>query len=206
MTRLSVILLLSLLTFSFSLGSAAEPVERIAATLNGKIIFLSDLQRHQTFFENAGKNGSGEDLKKVLERVIDNRLLRLEARRFVLQGPTEAEVSQRLKLLRERFKTEAAFQEALGQTGLTLDELKQEIKEELWVEKLLQERIYAFVFISPKEVARYYQEHAADFGGKKQEEVEPDIRKILSEEKRMAKELEYLARLRSHAEIQVNLE
>lgn len=205
MRRLLLILLLSLPVFS-SIGFAAEPVERIAATLNGKIIFLSDLHRHQTFFENAGKNGSGEDSKKILERVIDNRLLRSEAHRFVLQGPTEPEVQQRLKALRERFKTESAFQEALGQTGLSLDELKQEVKEQLWVEKLLQERIYAFVFISPKEVARYYQEHAADFGGKKQEEVEPMIRRTLSEEKRVSKEIEYLARLRSHAEIQVNLQ
>ncbi|NKE69167.1 SurA N-terminal domain-containing protein [Candidatus Manganitrophus noduliformans] len=205
MRCLIFILLLSLPAFS-AIGFAAEPVERIAATLNDKIIFLSDLQRHQTFFENAGKNMRGEDSKTLLDRVVDNRLLRLEARRFVLQGPTETEIQQRLKVLRERFKTEAAFEEALGQTGLSLDELKQEIKEQLWVEKLLQERIHAFVFISPKEVTRYYQEHAADFGGKKQEEVEPIIRKILSEEKRMTKEMEYLARLRSHAEIQVNLQ
>lgn len=198
-------MLLSFLVFS-SVGLGAEPVERIAATLNGKIIFLSDLERHSLFFDNAGKNGSGDDLKKILERVIDNRLLRSEAHRFVLQGPTEAEIQQRLMTLRQRFKTEAAFQEALGQTGFSLDELKQEIKEQLWVEELLQERIYAFVFISPREVTRYYQEHTADFGGKKQEEVEPMIRKILSEEKRTTKELEYLARLRSHAEIQVNLQ
>lgn len=205
MTRLLVILFSFLLAFS-SVGFAAEPVERIAATLNGKIIFLSDLQRHQVFFENSEKNGSGEDLKKRLGRVIDNRLLRSEAHRFVLQDPAEPEIQQRLKTLRERFKTEVAFQQALGQTGLSLEELKQEIKEQLWVEKLLQERVYAFVFISPKEVTRYYQEHAADFGGKKQEEVEPAIRKILSEEKRISKETEYLARLRSHAEIQVNLQ
>ncbi len=205
MTRVFSILLTFFLAFS-SFGFAAEPVERIAATLNGRIIFLSDLQRDQTFFERPGENGSGEDLKKQLERVIDNRLLRFEAHRFVLQGPTEAEVQQRLKELRERFKTESALQEALRKTGLSLDELKREIGEQLWVEKILQERIYAFVFITPKEVARYYQEHAAEFDGKKQEEVEPAIRKILSEEKRMTKEVEYLARLRSHAEIQVNLQ
>lgn len=205
MRRLILILLLSFPVFS-SIGFAAEPVERIAATLNGKIIFLSDLQRHQTFFENAGKNEVSEDQNKILERVIDNRLLRSEAHRFVLQGPTEAEIQQRMKALRERFKTGSAFEEALGQTGLSLDELKEEIKEQLWVEKLLQERIYAFVFISQKEVTRYYQEHAADFDGKKQEEVEPMIRRILSEEKRVSKEIEYLARLRSHAEIQVNLQ
>lgn len=204
MMRLFILFFSSLLLLR-SLGFAADPVERIAATLNGKIIFLSDLQRHLTFFENSGKSGPRGNLKETLERVIDNRLLRLESHRFVLQGPTEEEIQQRLKGLRERFKTEAAFQEALVQTGFSLDELKKEISEELWVEKLLQERIYAFVFISPKEVTRYYQEHASEFGGKKQEEVEPTIRKILSEEKKTTKELEYLARLRSHAEIQVNL-
>lgn len=204
MRRLILILLLSLPVFS-SIGFAAEPAERIAATLNGKIIFLSDLHRHQAFFENVGKNGSEEDLKKYWNGSSRTGSFD-QAHRFVLQVPTEPEVQQRLKALRERFKTESAFQEVLGQTGLSLDELKEEIKERLWVEKLLQERIYAFVFISPKEVTRYYQEHAADFGGKTQQEVEPMIRKTLSEEKRMTKEMEYLARLRSHAEVQVNLE
>lgn len=201
MTPFFAILFSFLLVFS-SIGSA-EPIERIAATLNGQIIFLSDMQRYQTFFENP-ENGSDADPTKRLERVIDNRLLRLEAHRFVLQGPTEAEIQQRLKLLKERFKTESAFQEALRKTGLSQEELKQEIGEQLWVEKLLQERISAFVFISPKEVTRYYQEHTADFAGKKQEDVEPTIRKTLSEEKRKTKEREYLDRLRSHAEIQVN--
>ncbi|SRR5579884_1175136 len=204
MIRPLAIFLSSFLILS-SAGLAAEPVERIAATLNGQIIFLSDLQRDQTFFENPG-NGSGADLKKQLDRVIDNRLLRAEAHRFVFQGPTDMEVQQRLKLLRERFKTESDFQGALRQTGLSLDELKQEVSEQLWVEKLLQERIYAFVFISPKEVTQYYQEHASDFGGKKQEEAEPMIRKLLSEQKRLTKEKEYLERLRSRAEIQVNLQ
>lgn len=64
MRRLILILLLSLPVFS-SIGFAAEPAERIAATLNGKVIFLSDLHRHQAFFENVGKNGSEEDLKNI---------------------------------------------------------------------------------------------------------------------------------------------
>ena len=205
MKGLLAILLSSFLVLSSVSRSAAEPVERIAGVLNGQIIFLSDLQRYHTFFETP-ESGSEEDSKKELERVIDNRLLRLEAHRFILQGPSDAEVQQRLKLLRERFKTEGALQDALRQTGFSLDELKREIGEQLWVEKLLQERIYAFVFITPKEIAQYYQAHAAEFGGKKQEEAEPAIRKILSEEKRTTKEREYLDRLRSHAEIQVNLQ
>ncbi|MBI3804876.1 MAG: SurA N-terminal domain-containing protein [Nitrospirae bacterium] len=187
-----------------STGFSAQPVERIAATVNGRIIFLSDLDRYQAFFSNP--TDTAGDPKKTLDRVIDNRLLQAEAHRFVFQAPTDAEVSQRVKAIRDRFKTEAAYEEALQRTGLSPDELKEETREQLWAERLLQERIYSFVFVSQKEVTRYYQEHLSEFSGKRQEEVEPMIRKKLTDEKRTTKETEYLARLRSHAELQVNLQ
>lgn len=202
MKRLPLLALLFFFGLS-SLGFPAEPVERIVATLNGRIIFLSDLDRYQAFFNGAAESG---DLKKTLDRVVDHRLLGAEAHRFVFQGPTDAEVEQRLRKVRERFKSDADFQGALQRTGLSPEELKEEVREQLWVERLLQERIDSFIFVSPKEVTRYYQEHGAEFGEKRQEEVEPLIRKKLGDEKRASKEKEYLARLRSRAELQVNVQ
>ncbi|MGB3940713.1 MAG: hypothetical protein WBK96_04365 [Candidatus Manganitrophaceae bacterium] len=199
-------LLFSIFIFFFWIAPSpgnAELAEQIAATVNGKIVFLSDLWRYQLFFSK--KTETGDDLKKILDRAIDHRLLRMEAHRFVFQEPTETEIQQRLKRIRERFKDDGSFQEALRRTGFSAEELKEEIGEDLWVEKLLQERIDSFVFISPKETTRYFQEHAAEFIGKQEGEVEPIIRQILTEEKRREKETEYLTRLRSRATIEINL-
>ena len=186
--------------------SAGEPVERIAAVINGEIVFLSDLQRYRLFFEPLEKKQEDPvDSVKSLEAVIARRLLRKEARRFILEGPSEEEVDQRLKSIRQRFKEESAFLRALNQTGFSLEELKEEVRGELWVERLLQERIQSFIFITPRQVEQYYQGHSEAFKGKKLAEVEPAIRKRLTEEREGLKTKEYLTRLREHADIQINL-
>ena len=142
---------------------------------------------------------------KTLDSVVNQRLLRKEARRFVLQGPSEEEINQRSKVIRERFKNEAAFSHALDQTGFSLEEFKEEIRSTLWAEKLIQDRIQSFIFIAPRQVERYYQDHAEEFKEKSLKEVEPKIQKILTEEREILKTREYLARLRDHADIQINL-
>lgn len=187
-------------------GAAPAPVERIAAVVNGQILFLSDLQRHRLFFEPAEKeDGTGPDQKERLDRLIEHRLFLAEAHRFVLQGPSDKEIDDRLNQVRKRFKTDQAFQEALRQTGFSLEALKEEVRARLWVEKLIQERIQFFIFITPQEIERYRREHPEDFKDKKPEEAEPEIRAILTREKESVKRREYLGRLRSRAEIQINL-
>ncbi|HZR45772.1 MAG TPA: hypothetical protein VFA47_03635, partial [Candidatus Manganitrophaceae bacterium] len=198
--------ILILLVSSSSLLSAAEPAERIAAVVNGEIIFLSDLERYRLFFEPLEKKTeTPADPMKILEAMINRRLLLKEARRFILEGPTEEETDQRLKRVRQRFKDEPAFLQALDRTGFSLEELKGEIRGELWVERLLQERVQSFIFITPRQVEQYYQGNAEEFKGKKLPEVEPVIRKRLTEEREALKTREYLARLREHADIQINL-
>lgn len=188
-------------------AAAGEPVERIAAVVNEEIIFLSDLQRYHLFFGPVERKGvPSDDPLETLNAVIDHRLLRKEARRFVVEGPSGEEVEQRLKSIRQRFKNESDFLRALDRTGFSLDEFKGEIREQLWVERLIQERIQSFIFITPRQVEQYYQEHAGEFSGRKLDEVEPKIRKVLTEEKEAAKMKDYLARLRAQAAIQINLE
>ena len=179
---------------------AAEPVERIAAVVNGEILFLSDIARDKAFFDPSEKDPNAR-----LQDLIDNRLLRAEARRFVPQGPSEKEIDRKLKSIRDRFKSDPAFQEAMRRTGISLEELKKEIAENLWVEKLLQERISLFIFVTPQEIEKYYQEHAETFEGKKPEEVEPEIRDLLAAQKGESKKKEYIARLRDRAAIEINL-
>ncbi|HEY5600348.1 MAG TPA: hypothetical protein VIK48_06610, partial [Candidatus Manganitrophaceae bacterium] len=117
----------------------------------------------------------------------------------------EKEIDRKLKSIRDRFKSDPAFQEAMRRTGISLEELKKEIAENLWVEKLLQERISLFIFVTPQEIEKYYQEHAETFEGKKPEEVEPEIRDLLAAQKGESKKKEYIARLRDRAAIEINL-
>ena len=184
---------------------SAEPVEQIAAVVNRQIVFLSDVERYRLFFQKQA-DPSQENTEAALQDLIDNRLLRVEAHRFLLQGPTEEEVNGKIVLIRSQFKNETAFQAALRKTDFSLEEYRTEVRESLWVEKLLRERVSDFIFIAPKDVEAYYQERAGEFPGKKFEAVEPHIRQILASQKAEVKKKEYLTRLRSHAEIEINLQ
>lgn len=181
------------------------PVERIAAVVNKQIIFLTDIGRYQTFFQKE-RTPSKENFQAALQELIDDRLLRVEAHRFIAQAPSNEEIDRAIAGIRKRFANEAAFQEALRQTDFSKEEFKRDVQEHLWVEKLLQERVSAFIFVSPKEAEAYYRDHSEDFSGKKLEAVAPQIEATLTAQKEAAKKKEYLTRLRSHAEIEINLQ
>ncbi len=188
---------------------ADEIVEGIAATVKTigrkpirEIIFYSDIDRYRLFFQ--------PELEKAtppiqLNAVIDQRLFRHEARRFILDGPSSEALEKQLDVIRARFENEIDFKKALNETGMNLDELKKEVREYLWVEMLLEERIKEFIFISPNAIETYYQKHAQHFEGKALEAVEKSIEATLIKEKEILKKNEYLQRLKTNAEIHIFL-
>ncbi len=206
-----IALLISVL-FSVLIPSPARAeqiVEGIAALVTIKsrepireLIFYSDLERHRLFFASPREKS---DLSRRLDQVIHQRLLRPEAKRFILQAPTASAIAERLKKIQKRFESDATFEAALRQTGLIQSELEDEIREYLWVEQLLNERIKGFVFISPKVVEDYFQEHSDLFEGRTLSEVSRQIETFLITQKEAEKKIEYLQRITAKAELEILL-
>jgi len=84
------------------------------------------------------------------------------------------------------------------------DELRNLIHNRLLVDELLNQRVNNFIFVLPKEVDAYYQEHPSDFGDQPVTEVESEIQAILIQEKTKSKRKGYIERLRSRATIRFN--
>lgn len=184
--------------------SAALPAEQILAVVNDRIIFMTDLIRHHQLFEE-DPSPEDQDLKGQLERFIDRVLLRMEAEKFVSHPPTEGEINRALDQIQKRLKGEDALNKVLKQLGLSRKELLDLIVEDLWVKKLIDERIEAFIVILPKDVEQYHQEHPKTFSGRQKEQTQTAIHKILYQKKKSSKEREYLLRLRARAQIRTNL-
>ncbi len=176
-------------------ATPAVVAEQIIAVVNGQLLFQSDLLRDQTFFSNTTSS---------IEKLVDDRLLLLEAKRFVLSPPEEEEVELAFKQVQKKFIDKPAFETALKKTGLTADTLKREILDRLWVKKLIKDRITFFIFITDEEIRQYYQQHQNDFAQKEQKDVEEVIRAILEKEKEEIKIKEYLLRIRSQANIEIS--
>ncbi|MFQ5596917.1 MAG: hypothetical protein ACE5GK_02595 [Nitrospiria bacterium] len=186
-----------------------EMVEGIAARVtfgrqqqNEVVIFYSDLERYQLFFSEPGEEA---DLPHLLNQVIYQQLLRPEARRFVLTPPLLEAVEARFRTIQKRFQKPEDFAQALRQTGLIKEEIITEIREHLWVETLISERINEFIFISPKAVSAYFQEHPDLFKEKRLEDVAEKIEAFLKIEKENQKKAEYIQRLADKAKIEILL-
>ncbi len=204
---MKTLLIRILLLFTVSTAFAETTVEQVAAIVNGRALLLSDIKRHHLFFvkKNDASSEDEVDLCVQLEQSVDHLLLRAEAERFVLHGPSENKIHQHLDIIRRRFKSEEAFKKALRQLGISTEELQKEVADDLWVQQLLRERVDAFIVVPHKEVERYYQERRNLFSGKKKEDAYTAIEKILSKEKETIRRKEYIAGLRKNARIEINL-
>lgn len=188
---------------AFPLEEAQAPVvvDQIVAVVNDRIILLSDLHRDRIFFEYEAAGS----IQEQIEKRVEHQLLLDEAKRFILIPPSEDEVDDAVKKIRQRFKGKDGFQDRLREAGMTLLELREEVEDRVWIKTLLRDRIGFFIFVTKEEEDQYYIEHQDDFKEKDPEERSERIRAILEAEKEKVKTREYISHLKSQAKIQVNL-
>lgn len=96
--------------------------------------------------------------RRVLGRLIDERLRFHEIDRFGLEQVPVARVDKNTQEIRSRFKTDAEFNQRLKQVGLTLAGLRQLVTRQLMVLTYVDERLGPKVFISTEDITAYYQD------------------------------------------------
>jgi peptidyl-prolyl cis-trans isomerase C len=160
--------------------SPAEPVANIEspskkiATFEGGEVTLGELQQF------AQQSGAGElspespqyeaIVAQLMPQLVEIEIAKAYAEE---QGITvsEAEVNQEIETIKDQIAQqaqaqgqdvdrEAAFEGALQQAGLTEEELRQQIREQLPIQKV-QERVAEGAGPSDEEVERFYEENKA---------------------------------------------
>ncbi len=183
-------------------------LDRVLAVVNGEIVSLSEVESELIFFDQVNpapeKGFSDSDIQAGIQKLIDHKLLLAEAKRFDVEDPTPKQIQEKLEEIQKRFSTPGGFEKALRQNAMTLEDLKQKIAEHMIVDRFIDQRIRFFVIVLPEEIASYYAEHQADFQGRPLDEVEKDIERILLEQKEKTKLEDYLTKLRTKANVQIN--
>jgi peptidyl-prolyl cis-trans isomerase SurA len=136
------------------------------AEVNGHPIYRDDVESYyRRRLAGAQQAVSGEqalNLKlSLLNELIDNELLLERARKLALAVP-EAEVDHQIANLSSPYSA-ADFQKMLGDEGLTLATLREQVRQNLLIEKLLQREIGGRVVITSADVEVYYRSHAGQF-------------------------------------------
>ena len=152
--------------------AGAEIVERIVAVVNEEIITLSELRAisipylqkmKQQYSVDYGEEQIIETEKRIVDQLIDEMLVAQEADRLGIEV-TPKEINMAMRDVKERNQlTEAQFEEALAEDGMTLEDYKKELTKQMKKMRLMDQEIKAKVQVSKKEIDEYYQEHKGEF-------------------------------------------
>ncbi len=100
--------------------------------------------------------------KDALNQIIEERIILQEAMRQKLRVD-EKLVLERTDEISSQYPSSQAFAEALTSEGLTLSDVKRKLNQQILVREAIEENVRSKIFVHPKEVTDYYQEHAAEF-------------------------------------------
>ncbi|MBV8049984.1 MAG: SurA N-terminal domain-containing protein [Acidobacteriaceae bacterium] len=194
---------------------AAEVLDRIVATVNGRIILQSDWDtaiRYTALIDGRTMDQlSADDRKAALDRLIDQELLVEQMGSSDAQHASDDDVKQRLQEVRQQYpqaRDEQAWHSVISQYGFSENELKQRIALQLELTRLVDVRLRPGVDIDLQTIESYYnQELLAQLreSGAKElplAEASPKIRELLTEQKVNELLVAWLQNLRSGSDIQ----
>ena len=126
-----------LLTVSFTDIGGAEIIDRILAVVDGAIIMQSDV----TMAVRLGlvpRSAAADSLAAPLDALIERRLMLEEVDRYAPPDPPDADVDRHLADIRTR--AGAGFDSILRDSGISVDQLRRYVRDDLRIESYLQQR------------------------------------------------------------------
>ncbi|MBI4469903.1 MAG: hypothetical protein HY650_11350 [Acidobacteria bacterium] len=138
----------------------AVVIDRLMVIVNGQPITLSELG-WQAALDPEVPPGKPEPelLQRILQQMIDLKLLAQEAEKLPAGDVEEAEITKYLADLISQFPSEAAFRERVASAGLDAATLRERVKQRVEILRFIDFRFRAFVLVTPQEVEHYYQTH-----------------------------------------------
>ncbi|WP_298829573.1 SurA N-terminal domain-containing protein [uncultured Planococcus sp.] len=187
--------------------------EEVVVVVNGDEIlgnvYNSVARQLETTLAAQGHTTSDETNELVKEQamsvLIGNKVIMQDAEEKGYEAD-ESAVEERLEELKGQFETEEAMDKALKETGFTLDDMENQLREQLIYEQYIAEEIETGE-VTDEEVKEAYdgfvessEEEAPAF-----EEMEPTIRKSLEEQKTQEAVFARIEELKEDAEIDIKL-
>jgi hypothetical protein len=150
-----VLLLPLLMANAAGIPAAQEIVDRIAARVENDIILLSDIRalgRYQQFLD-----GKSETDAQILERLIDQWVVRTEASVSLFPHPSDAEIERSVERLRKSFRSTEEYQAREKQSGLRDSEVRAIAASQLYLSNYLDSRFRPSVQVDAKAIEDFYQ-------------------------------------------------
>jgi hypothetical protein len=118
----------------------AEIIDRIMAVVGGRPITLSDVTAALQFQLVEPPPGTTDPAAYAAERLIERTLILAEVERFQPPEPDPIEITIRVDALERLAGSTAAFDKRLAVTGMTRDQLRRHIRDDLRITTYLNQR------------------------------------------------------------------
>ncbi|MFZ0704496.1 MAG: SurA N-terminal domain-containing protein [Candidatus Korobacteraceae bacterium] len=138
----------------------------VMATVNGHKIDRAEVDKYyNNQIAGAAQKPSQEQADSlrltVLKQLIDNELLMQRAEKLGLLA-TDDEVNSKLAEFKAPY-TQEEFDKRLKAQGITLDDLKRDLRRSITVDKVLNKEVTSKINITDADISSYYEEHKAEF-------------------------------------------
>jgi peptidyl-prolyl cis-trans isomerase SurA len=140
--------------------SGAELVERIVARVNDRLITQSDYDKRLGVAVRAARVPDGNEQARVtvLEDMIREKLLDERAKELSVTA-TDEEIDLAVARVKQQYNltTDAEFEAALAQSGMTKDELKRQMRETITLQKVIGREVASKVDLSDDALRLEYE-------------------------------------------------
>lgn len=161
-----------------SSGSRSQQAGNIIAQVNG--VGINYQQWHNVFmnfvsqYDSQTLSGISDELlasikNSITEQLINSTLLYQYAEKEKIDIPA-SRINDEIEQIKSSFGSEQDFNNALRRNNLTLNQLKESLKNQYMVDQAIHNE-YAQITISDEEIAQYYEEYESFF-------FQPEKRKI----------------------------
>jgi len=141
------------------IASGSVVVDRVVAVVNNEVITLSDLQREEAL----KKRDTVRDDRLVLEDMIDRKLQMAAAKREGVDV-TDKELDDAVADVMKRNSMDLMqFSAALAKEGLTLEQYKIELREQITLSRLFNKNVRSGVNVDEAEARAFYQNNPKTF-------------------------------------------
>ena len=159
----------SLLLLIALAGCKNTPAPDVMATVNGKNILRSDLDKaYNNYMATQGQapqepSPEQADIVRLnlLGQLITNEILDQRAAKLNLTASDE-DVNAKLTELKAPY-TQEEFDKQMKQRNITLDDMKQQIRRQLTSTKLVNKEIESKINITDADITNYYNAHKSDY-------------------------------------------
>jgi peptidyl-prolyl cis-trans isomerase SurA len=165
-SRFAVLILCSGALLAPIAGCHRSPAPDVMATVNGKEILRSDLEKY--YKASLGDNPQEPSAEQaeivrlnILKQMIDDEILQQRAAKLNLAASDE-DVNAKLTEFKAPY-TQEEFDKQLKLRNETLEDFKRDLRRSLTTTKLLNKEIESKINITDAEISGYYGAHKAEF-------------------------------------------